>query len=49
MSVRGDITVETLGMSRSFSSPPSEQPAVGARVGRIGSGMAVPRETDDVM
>ena len=41
MSVMGDMTVETLGISRSFSSPPSE-PAVGVRAGRMGSGMAVP-------
>ena len=41
MSVMGDMTVETLGISRSFSSPPSEQ-ADGVRAGRMGSGMAVP-------
>ena len=43
MSVRGDMTVETFGMSRSsFSSPASEQPAVGVREGRMGRGIAVP-------
>ena len=41
MSVRGDMTVETLGMSRSLSSVPSDT-AVGVRAGRMGRGMAVP-------
>ena len=41
MSVSGDMTVETLGMSRSLSSVPSG-PAVGVRAGRMGRGMAVP-------
>lgn len=42
ISARGDMTVETLGISRSLSSPPSV-PAVGVRAGRMGRGMAVPR------
>ena len=41
MSVSGDMTVETLGMSRSLSSLLSA-PAAGARAGRMGSGIAVP-------
>ena len=41
MSVRGDMTVETLGISRSFSSLPSDT-AEGVRAGRMGRGMAVP-------
>ena len=41
MSARGDMTVETLGMSRSLSSVPSD-PAVGVRAGRMGRGIAVP-------
>lgn len=41
ISARGDMTVETLGISRSLSSPLSV-PAVGVRAGRMGKGMAVP-------
>ena len=41
MSVRGDITVDTLGISRSLRSCASE-PGVGVRVGRMGRGIAVP-------
>ena len=41
MSVRGDMTVETLGISRSLRSVVSE-PAAGVRVGRMGRGMAEP-------
>lgn len=41
ISARGDMTVETLGISRSLSSAPSV-PAVGVRAGRMGRGMAVP-------
>ena len=41
MSGMGDMTVETLGISRSLSSPPSEQ-AVGVSAGRMGKGIAVP-------
>lgn len=47
MSVMGDMTVETLGISRSLSSPPSE-PAVGVRAGRMGRGMAVPEGKEDI-
>ena len=41
ISVMGDMTVETFGISRSLSSPLSE-PAAGVRVGRMGRGIAVP-------